>query len=127
MKSILIVALLSIASVSFAQNNNRVYGPKAKNEKVWINKSNKNEVVTNNNEKVTGGTAKNNQVWVKNYNDSETIKATRNESRMALKGPNAKNYKPYNKNKSISLNESIDQNLVQSEDSLNKQSNILID
>ncbi|MBS2098066.1 hypothetical protein [Carboxylicivirga linearis] len=126
MKSILVVALLSIASLSFAQNQNRVYGPKAKNEKVWINKSNKSEVVTNNNETVTGGKAKNNQVWAKNYNESETVKVSADENKMALKGPNAKNYKPYQK-KTINLDEMLEQNLVENSDSTNQQNEILID
>ncbi len=126
MKSILVVALLSIASLTFAQNQNRVYGPKAKNEKVWINKSNKSEVVTNNNETVTGGKAKNNQVWAKNYNESETIKVSADENKMALKGPNAKNYKPYQK-KTINLNETLEQNLVENTDSTDQQNEILID
>ncbi|MCU4162967.1 hypothetical protein [Carboxylicivirga caseinilyticus] len=127
MKNILIVAFISIASISFAQNQQRVYGPKAKNEKVWINKSNKSIVVTNTNKNITGGVAKNNQTWVKNEDKTQTIKIKGNEEKMALKGPNAKNYKPYNKSKSIHFNETINQNMVQTNDTLNQQKEILTD
>lgn len=122
MKNIVIIALLTISSLSFAQTQNNKYGPKAKNERVWINKSNKSEVVTNSNEKINGGKAKNNQVWAKNYNESETNKVTKDEQRMALKGPNAKNYKPYKKN-NMQMDENLEQNLVQSKDTIKNEPN----
>jgi len=113
MKNIVIIALLTISSLSFAQTQNNKYGPKAKNQRIWVNKSNKSQMVTNNNEQVTGGKAKNNQVWVKNYNQSEMTIVTSDEDKMALKGPNAKNYKPHMKYKGTEMNSGSDQKLAE--------------
>lgn len=68
------IALFTV-NVSVAQQTKKVYGPKAKNEKVWINKTKKSTVVTNQQERVTGGKAKNQKVWLnkKTSNDSVTV------------------------------------------------------
>nr|WP_321450645.1 hypothetical protein [uncultured Carboxylicivirga sp.] len=52
---------------------------------------------------MTGGLAKNNQVWTKSYNKSETDIVIIDEEKIALKDPNAKNYKPQYKNKKNSF------------------------
>ncbi len=123
MRSILIIVLVAISTFSFAQTQKKTYGPKAKNQRIWINKSNKSELQTNDNEKVTGGKAKNNQVWAKNYNASETTKVTNDEDKMALKGPEAKNYKPYQNKKQVNTDSIPDTNLVQSKDKKTESTN----
>ncbi|TLX73063.1 hypothetical protein E9993_16515 [Labilibacter sediminis] len=110
MKNLLIIVCLGISTLVFSQEQTkRVYGPKAKNERVWINKANTSTVVTNDNERVTGGEAKNNKTWAKNYNKSETTAVTTNEEKKSVKGPNAKNYVVYKRNNNTDIKEGQDQ------------------
>ncbi len=101
MKKVLaVLAVLAFGvSVSVAQTS-KVYGPKAKNNKVWINKTNSNKAHTAEKEKVTGPTAKNNQTWAKASDDAAKTSVTLEGERVALKGPAAKNYK-YHKNNNV--------------------------
>lgn len=112
MRSVFIIVLMAISTISFAQTQKKTYGPKAKNQRVWINKSNKSELVSSSNEKVTGGKAKNNQVWAKNHDESETIKVSNDEDKMALRGPEAKNYKPYKNKKEANTDSIPERNLM---------------
>lgn len=102
MKKALIVSAVLAFSVSlgYAQTNKRVYGPKAKNNKVWVNKTNKSTVQTAEKDRVTGATAKNNQTWVKASKDAKKTAVVPEGEKIALKGPAAKNYK-YHKNNNV--------------------------
>ena len=113
MKNVIIIALLAITPFTFAQTNQVKYGPKAKNERVWVNKSQSNEVNTYINERLTGGTAKNNAVWVSNHNNSETTTVSGHDEKMAVKGPNAKNYETYKAVKALRMDSLTNDDLVQ--------------
>lgn len=64
-KVLFVLAVFALSVMGANAQNNKVYGPKAKNQKVWINKSEKSTVVNKDKTNITGATAKNNQVWVK--------------------------------------------------------------
>ena len=101
MKRLLIlISLLSISSMAFAQVRGGLQGPAAKNYKYWLddNKPVATKVVTSDQETVLGPTAKN-QTWhrqseeadkAETYNTVATV-----TDRPRLMGPKAKNSKPW--------------------------------
>lgn len=113
-KAIVVLAAMALSvTLSYSQTNTRVYGPKAKNNKVWVNKSQKSTVHTASKEKVTGGAAKNNHSWAKAPNDSEKTTVGLHNEKLALKGPAAKNYKYHKKGTTSNTPAPADSNYVE--------------
>lgn len=98
MKSLLLlIAMMTVGALSYAQVNGGLKGPAAKNYKYWLDDNNKpeaTEVVTLDQEPLQGPAAKNRKVWQQeqdvNYNTVATL-----STRPRLMGPQAKNYKPW--------------------------------
>ncbi len=97
MKKLIIVNfLLLVASFVFAQSNNKLQGPAAKNAKPWHKKSKKNKVFFIKNKTfLKGPAAKNAKPWHKEAATSQFYVEVENTNRHNLKGPKAKNFKPW--------------------------------
>lgn len=102
--------VLMIATVGYSQNSKVKYGPKAKNERTWIVKS--ENTVSNNQEidRSTGAIAKNNQTWLKN---GSSLKSNSEEK---ITGPNAKNQLAYKSVKSLKTKTIAENDMVQTTD-----------
>ncbi|UXP31652.1 hypothetical protein N6H18_14985 [Reichenbachiella agarivorans] len=96
MKTIIItLALVLVASFSFAQGRNGLKGPAAKNYKPWKDKEKTETTISMKSkdaERVQGPTAKNQKAWDKK-NKEEYTEVTLVSNRKNLKGPAAKNHK----------------------------------
>ncbi len=108
---LLMLAMVFTVAVTNAQSK-KVYGPKAKNQKVWINQSNSGDVVIKEKTKVTGANAKNQQVWVKAHSEAEVVKVSSEGKSLAFKKKLAqKNYDKKHAPVEVDVDE-LDENLT---------------
>ncbi|WP_066632567.1 hypothetical protein [Labilibacter marinus] len=94
MKRVILVLGMSffVASLSFAQNSKREFGPTVKNQKIWEKKEG-STVVTTEKERLTGGAAKNAKVWQNNSKDTAEVvfgTGTKQTKKLAEKRANRK-------------------------------------
>ncbi len=97
MKRLLFLSILILSGSSiFAQSSKRKTGPKAKNTKVWEQKKAATILTVNSYKKqdLTAPELKNQKIWSKQKKDTKII-VQRDLRRKNLKGPEAKNFKPW--------------------------------
>ncbi|WP_339925203.1 hypothetical protein [uncultured Cyclobacterium sp.] len=93
MKSLLIAfAFMTVATFSYAQSNNDLKGPAAKNQKPWQNTEKANKIYTlETSSKAQGPSAKNKKSWKSKAKNYQQVTLVSNKTR--LTGPKAKNAK----------------------------------
>lgn len=89
-------AIFFVCTVNQAQSKNDLKGPKAKNYKVWQDDSPSTTVYTSSNQITPKGPeAKNQNAWEKTTSDKNKVAIVRDSRKNSLKGPAAKNFKPW--------------------------------
>ncbi|MFY0688542.1 MAG: hypothetical protein JXQ90_15305 [Cyclobacteriaceae bacterium] len=94
--SLLLIAIYFGASMVVAQSRNSLKGPAAKNYKPWKYEQVDKAVYTVDKEDVKGAAAKNQRAGNQELDTSILIPVVFNNPKQGLKGPMAKNYKPWN-------------------------------
>jgi len=92
---LIIVLILGTLTMANGQSRNDLKGPKAKNFKPWMNKTElPTTIVTTDKKDLKGPEAKNLKRWRDERASNEQI-VVFGDSKPKLKGPAAKNYKPW--------------------------------
>lgn len=95
MKNLVWILAIMVGSSVYAQKQNQLQGPEAKNYKPWKYETEATVVVNKSSKKdLKGPEAKNFKPW-KDENSTETIAIVTDNKRRKLQGPAAKNYKPW--------------------------------